>query len=139
MKRIGAFILTLWLIATPSIAVASTLPTSPAPRNGFTAVSMSNQADTLPIHASVNPIGYRSKFNFHSHSYGGGYSYRRSPYGRSYSNGFGSHLFALGAGYFLGRLFNPFGYGYGFGLGLFHLIFDVFIVWILFRLFRGRR
>lgn len=39
-------------------------------------------------------------------------------------------------GFFLARLFNPFGFGYGYGgLGLFHIVFDIFLIWIIFKLF----
>lgn len=140
MKRLFVTLFTVCLFLFPTISFASTAvaPTTSSMRITMqSAIAVNQPAD------EIQPIGFRGgSHSFGSHSFGSrsrSYSYSR-PYGyRSGFGSFGSHLFAFGSGLFLGRLFNPFGYGYGygFGFGFFHIIFDVFIVWVLFRIFRG--
>ncbi|MFB5190978.1 hypothetical protein [Alicyclobacillus fastidiosus] len=141
MKRwfIGLFSVLLLLCPTTAFADSGSVPLHSASASTIQTATLT--ASSNPAHVQVIRGGrsyssrsYTSR-SYSSRSYGGtGTRSYGSPFG-----GLGSHLFSFGAGFFLGHLFNPFGFGYGYGpgLGLFHIIFDIFIIWIIWKIIRG--
>lgn len=130
-------------ILMPTVAFASPFPTQTAPVaivQATTAGGSTAQVQPIRGHSFGHSFGSRS---FGSRSYGSrSYSSSRSS-SRSYTSprgfgGFGSHFASFGFGLMMGHLFNPFGYGYGYGagLGLFHIVLDIFIIWIVWKLIR---
>ncbi|WAH41885.1 hypothetical protein NZD89_27415 [Alicyclobacillus fastidiosus] len=140
MKRwiIGLFSIFFLLCPTTAFAASKSVPAHSAAESivqTATLTSSSSQAHVQLIRGgrSYSSRSYTSR-SYSSRSYGGtGTRSFGSPFG-----GLGSHLFSFGAGFFLGHLFNPFGFGYGYGagLGLFHIIFDIFIIWVIWRIIR---
>ncbi|MCL6446244.1 MAG: hypothetical protein K6T83_22825 [Alicyclobacillus sp.] len=80
---------------------------------------------------------------FFSHA-GTGATHYGSYYGAHVPHiGIGSHILSFGLGYLLGGMFHPFGGYYGYGGGymyhpfsLIHVIIDLVLLWVIFRLVR---
>ncbi|MFD1675860.1 hypothetical protein [Alicyclobacillus fodiniaquatilis] len=91
---------------------------------------------SAPLHDIRLGSSFRASRSFSSRArYTSRYT---SPYRTRSGFGFGSHFLSFFAGYTFARLFNPFGFGYGYGVGfgLFHIIFDIFLIWIIWRIIR---
>jgi hypothetical protein len=150
VARITALLMAVGLMFTPVSAYAASSAVSDASVHQVTVT----QSRGVSAHA-IAFGGYRSGFRSPSSRVGSWYGSRttRPSYGttaphigatggsRSFGGGFGSHLFSFGAGWLLGSMFHPFGgyYGWGapmayHGFSLFGLIFDLLILWILWRI-----
>ncbi|EPZ42514.1 hypothetical protein [Alicyclobacillus acidoterrestris] len=148
MRRffVGLFTMVLLLIPTSAFASVST------PVVSHSSATVQTATLTKAQHASVQVQPIRGGRSYTSRSYSS-----RSYSSRSYSSpsynsrtgtgtrtfgtpfgGLGSHLFSFGAGFFLGHLFNPFGFGYAYGAGLslFHILFDIVIIWVIWAIVR---
>lgn len=140
VKRLIIATMTLFLLLCPTVAFASTVFASKTINPVLSTQTAQAKSQSTAVIQTIRSHGSFHSFGSRSRSYGRSYGGFSSPYRRRSGFGsFGTHLFAFGSGLFLGRLFNPFGfgYGYGFGFGFFHIIFDVFIVWILYRIIRA--
>lgn len=159
MKRLLVTLFTIVCLTVPSMAYAT--PSSqpighlqtPAP--SVATLTADNQPTSTSTTVQIRPIRGFSSHSFGSHSFGGSRSFGSRSFGsrsssrssrsssggsyayRRYSSPFGGfHFGSMMTGFFLARLFNPFGFGYGYGgLGLFHIVFDIFLIWIIFKLF----
>jgi hypothetical protein len=128
-------------IFLPTIASANTFSSADVIRPSSSVVEPSQMASTS-TGVQIEPIrSYRSS----TRSYGSrSYSYSGSSSSRSYSSGLGSglgsHLFSFGAGMFFAHLLSPVRYspygGYGGGFSIFHILLDVFVLWIIWRIVR---
>ncbi|MCL6593871.1 MAG: hypothetical protein K6T31_07835 [Alicyclobacillus sp.] len=155
LKRILLSLLSWCLVMAASImpAAASVLANDPVDSAGSGAVVSATMPALQPqvSLAQLQPValraglsagaggGYRSGYRTPSAS-AGSYSFSRpsaSPIPNS--SGWGSHLFSFGAGWLLGSMFHPFGYGVWGGyhsFSLFGLIFDLLLLYLLWRLVR---
>lgn len=167
MKRLLVTLFAMVCLTVPSLVFAAPSPNqvalSPSTVSSTVATSStvgqsssSHAVNVRPIRGSFSSHSFGSRSFGSSHSFGsrsfgsrsfgsrssrssGGGTYSYHPYASRFG---GFHFGSLMTGFFLGRLLNPFGFGYGYGagLGLFHIVIDIFIIWILFRLFsRFRR
>ena len=133
---------------TPWVQPSKAFQSDAVSVNGPVSQSVTGGAIPISFHRSSRS-SYSSSFRrsysgsaTRSHSLFGGSSHY-SGFGSSsrYGGGLSSHLFSFGAGFLLGRMFHPFGgyWGYGAGYGyhhfsLFGLIFDLILLYILFRI-----
>ncbi|MCL6548449.1 MAG: hypothetical protein K6T30_06035 [Alicyclobacillus sp.] len=94
----------------------------------------------VPIEIARYHSGFRSSSRIPSSwstgRYSGSYGTRT---GSLFGYGTGGHLFSFGTGFLLGSLFHPFGGYYGMGyhsFSLFGLVFDLVILYIIWRIVR---
>lgn len=89
--------------------------------------------------------GFSFRSGSSSHGLGGLFGGSTHSYSSYHGSLFGSHLGSFGLGMLFGGMMHPFGgyygmgsmYGYhGFGLG--HIILDLIVLYIIFRIIRGR-
>lgn len=136
------------VLATPNSVLAATF-VQPATLSSATGAN-GNTVQVRPIRGSHSfgsrsfgsrSFGSSGSRSFGSRSFGSGSSSSRSgsySYHRPYSSPFGGfHFGSLMTGFFIARMFNPFGFGYGYGagLGLFHIVLDIFLIWLAWRIF----
>ncbi|GEO26990.1 hypothetical protein AAC03nite_27750 [Alicyclobacillus acidoterrestris] len=145
MRRffVGLFTMVVLLIPTSAFASVST----PVVSNSPATVQTATLSNTQHASVQVQPIRSYTSRSYSSRSYSSrsysspSYNSRTGTGTRTFGTpfgGFGSHLFSFGAGFFLGHLFNPFGFGYAYGAGLslFHIIFDIVIIWVIWAIVR---
>lgn len=156
IRRVIGIAMGFILMLTPASVFASTSPSSiqiAAATVSADAQPVSAQPETSRPGASGEKEQmyargtfrrtYRPSTRSSAPSYG-------SSYGSRYGfGGFGSHMFSFGTGLFLGSMFHPFGGYYGMGgyygyhgFSILSLLFDVLIIYIIWRIIRrfiGRR